>query len=281
VGRTEGHLVYSGSTSCSRSSRRDRPRANFFDARGVIVSDDSTTPCSRRYRTAMPRLPGTGRPLPAAGVQRRVRRAAPCEDARDVAQTVFMRVAERAGDYDPSTSSSAGSIALRSTSRSTCCAQRTRGSSTEDAEIPDGVAGPSAGSRTTSRARCWHRALEEDVRRRPHRDHAAPLLGAFLQEIAEVTGVDEKTVKSRALFETSRGSACGAAPELSDGPYRDAATDARRPHALRHRSRGAAALDGVLHRTAGACGVRSHAAPVRRALDAMPRVERRPGSPTA
>ena len=47
-------------------------------------------------------LRGPGRPIPEAGLQRGPADAHDREDARDVAQTVFLKVYEHLADYDPS-----------------------------------------------------------------------------------------------------------------------------------------------------------------------------------
>ena len=123
------------------------------------------------------------------------------EDARDVAQTVFMRIAERAGDYDPSHKffSWIYRIAVNESLNLLRRSGREEGLD-EDAEIPDGVAGPERRVEDGERARLLHRALKK----MSVADRTVITLRHFselsYQEIAEATGVDEKTVKSR-LFE--------------------------------------------------------------------------------
>jgi RNA polymerase sigma-70 factor (ECF subfamily) len=123
------------------------------------------------------------------------------DDARDVAQTVFMRVAERSGDYDPSHKffSWIYRIAVNEALNLLRRSGREEGLD-EDAEIPDAVAGPERRFEDDQRARLLHRALKK----MSVTDRTVITLRHFselsYQEIAEATGVDEKTVKSR-LFE--------------------------------------------------------------------------------
>jgi RNA polymerase sigma-70 factor (ECF subfamily) len=123
------------------------------------------------------------------------------DDARDVAQTVFMRVAERSGDYDPSHKffSWIYRIAINEALNLLRRSGREEGLD-EDAEIPDAVAGPERRFEHDERARLVHEALKK----MSVADRTVITLRHFselsYQEIAEATGVDEKTVKSR-LFE--------------------------------------------------------------------------------
>lgn len=123
------------------------------------------------------------------------------DDARDVAQTVFMRVAERSGDYDPSHKffSWIYRIAVNEALNLLRRSGREEGLD-EDAEIPDTVAGPERRFEDDERMRLLHKALKK----MSVADRTVITLRHFselsYQEIAEATGVDEKTVKSR-LFE--------------------------------------------------------------------------------
>jgi RNA polymerase sigma-70 factor (ECF subfamily) len=123
------------------------------------------------------------------------------DDARDVAQTVFMRVAERSGDYDPSHKffSWIYRIAVNEALNLLRRSGREEGLD-EDAEIPDAVAGPERRFEDDERARFVHEALKK----MSVADRTVITLRHFselsYQEIAEATGIDEKTVKSR-LFE--------------------------------------------------------------------------------
>ena len=123
------------------------------------------------------------------------------EDANDVTQSVFLKVAERLDDYDPQYRffSWIYRIAVNESLNLLRRSGREEGLD-EDAEIPDGVAGPERRFEDDERARLLHRALKK----MSVGDRTVITLRHFselsYQEIAEVTGVDEKTVKSR-LFE--------------------------------------------------------------------------------
>ncbi len=123
------------------------------------------------------------------------------DDARDVAQTVFLRVAERADDYDPSHKffSWIYRIAVNESLNLLRRTGREEGLD-EDAEIADAGAGPERRFEDDERAQLLHNALK----RMSVADRTVITLRHFselsYQEIAEAIGVDEKTVKSR-LFE--------------------------------------------------------------------------------
>jgi len=123
------------------------------------------------------------------------------DDARDIAQTVFLRVAERADDYDPSHKffSWIYRIAVNESLNLVRRSGREEGLD-EDVEISDATAGPERQFEDDERARLLHKALKK----MSVADRTVIALRHFselsYQEIAEATGVDEKTVKSR-LFE--------------------------------------------------------------------------------
>jgi len=123
------------------------------------------------------------------------------EDANDVAQTVFLRVAERLDEYDDRYRffSWIYRIAVNESLNLLRRSGREEGLD-EDAEIPDGVAGPERRFEDDERARLLHRALKK----MSVADRTVITLRHFSElsyrEIADVLGIDEKTVKSR-LFE--------------------------------------------------------------------------------
>lgn len=123
------------------------------------------------------------------------------DDARDVAQSVFLRVAERAEDYDPGHKffSWIYRIAVNESLNLLRGRRREEGLD-EDAEIPDASAGPEHRFENDERVRLLHHALKK----MSVTDRTVITLRHFselsYQEIAEAIGVDEKTVKSR-LFE--------------------------------------------------------------------------------
>jgi RNA polymerase sigma-70 factor (ECF subfamily) len=123
------------------------------------------------------------------------------DDARDVAQTVFMRVAERSDDYDPAHKffSWIYRIAVNEALNVLRRSGREDGLD-EDVEIADAGPGPERRLEDGERARLLHRALKK----MSVADRTVITLRHFSElsyhEIAEATGVDEKTVKSR-LFE--------------------------------------------------------------------------------
>jgi RNA polymerase sigma-70 factor (ECF subfamily) len=127
------------------------------------------------------------------------------DDARDVAQTVFLRVAERAGDYDPH--HKFFSWIYRIAVNESLNVLRRHGHEEaldEDADFPDGdFADPARRSEDGDRARHLRRALTK----MSVVDRTVLTLRHFSElsyaEIAEVLELDEKTVKSR-LFEARR-----------------------------------------------------------------------------
>ena len=123
------------------------------------------------------------------------------DDARDVAQTVFMRVAERADDYDPGHKFFSWIYRIAVNESLNVLRRNGREDALdEDAEIADARAGPEGTLEHEERARLVRRALAK----MSATDRTVITLRHFAelsyQEIAEATGVDEKTVKSR-LFE--------------------------------------------------------------------------------
>ena len=123
------------------------------------------------------------------------------EDARDVAQSVFLRIAERADDFDPG--HKFFSWIYRIAVNESLNRLRRRGREEgldEDAEIADAGAGPERRVEDDERAQLLHRALKK----MSVADRTVITLRHFselsYEEIAAAIGVDEKTVKSR-LFE--------------------------------------------------------------------------------
>lgn len=124
------------------------------------------------------------------------------EDARDVAQTVFMRVAERAGEYDPS--HRFFSWIYRIAVNEALNQQRREGREEaldEDADVADGdEADPQHHYEEGERSRLLRAALMK----LSVTDRTVITLRHFSElsyrEIGEVLDIDEKTVKSR-LFD--------------------------------------------------------------------------------
>jgi len=123
------------------------------------------------------------------------------DDARDVAQTVFLRVAERSDDYDPSHKFFSWIYRIAVNESLNLLRRSGREDSLdEDAELPETGAGPERRLEDDQRAQHLYRALKK----MSVADRTVITLRHFSElsyrEIAEAIGVDEKTVKSR-LFE--------------------------------------------------------------------------------
>jgi RNA polymerase sigma-70 factor (ECF subfamily) len=123
------------------------------------------------------------------------------EDASDVAQTVFLKVAERLDDYDPN--HRFFSWIYRIAVNEALNVLRRNGHEeplAEDADFEDGRKNPEDRASDGERAVQVRRALMK----LPANDRAVLVLRHFselsYQEIADALDVDEKTVKSR-LFE--------------------------------------------------------------------------------
>lgn len=124
------------------------------------------------------------------------------DDARDVAQTVFLRVAEHAGEYDPSRK--LFSWIYRIAVNEALNLRRRNGREEaldEDADIPDARdAEPPGRFESGERSRL----LRDALTRMSVHDRTVITLRHFSElsyrEIGDVLDVDEKTVKSR-LFE--------------------------------------------------------------------------------
>jgi RNA polymerase sigma-70 factor, ECF subfamily len=124
------------------------------------------------------------------------------EDADDIAQTVFLKAAERIADYDPRYKFF--SWIYRIAVNEALNVQRRRGHEEEldeDAELPDdGRAGPESQFGEQQRAR----ALRVALLKLTANDRLIITMRHFQEcsyaEMAEVLAVEEKTVKSR-LFE--------------------------------------------------------------------------------
>jgi RNA polymerase sigma-70 factor (ECF subfamily) len=123
------------------------------------------------------------------------------DDARDIAQTVFLRVAERSDDYDPSHKFFSWIYRIAVNESLNLLRRNGREEALdEEAEVPDGDADPERqfvdGERT--------RLVREALTRMSVADRTVITLRHFSElsyrEIADVLGIDEKTVKSR-LFE--------------------------------------------------------------------------------
>ena len=236
------------SISCSRSSRPGRPRRQLFGRPGVIVIDGTDHALLERFRrgdTAAFRALVVRYQRPVYNAAFGVLRNA--DDARDVAQTVFMRVAERSGDYDPGHKffSWIYRIAVNEALDSLRRNGREEGLD-EDAEIPDAVAGPERRFEDDERARLLHKALKK----MSVADRTVITLRHFselpYEEIAEATGVDARRPSSPGC--SKRGSACArCCRSFSDGPYRVVATDAR--SMARRRARSAPRWTGCWRRT--------------------------------
>jgi RNA polymerase sigma-70 factor (ECF subfamily) len=123
------------------------------------------------------------------------------DDARDVAQTVFMRIAERAGDYDPGYKFFSWIYRIAVNESLNVLRRSGREEALdEDAEVADPASGPERQLEDGERARLVRNALKK----MSVADRTVITLRHFselsYQEIAEAIGVDDKTVKSR-LFE--------------------------------------------------------------------------------
>ena len=124
------------------------------------------------------------------------------DDASDIAQDVFLKVAERLDEYDSHHSSSAGSTGLPSMSPSICCAATdTRSGWTTRSTFPGRTsANPESQATDAERTRHIQRALMD----LSVNDRTVLVLRHFsdcsYEEIAGILDLDEKTVKSR-LFE--------------------------------------------------------------------------------
>jgi RNA polymerase sigma-70 factor (ECF subfamily) len=124
------------------------------------------------------------------------------DDARDVAQTVFLKVVERLDDYDPRYKFF--SWIYRIAVNEALNQQRRHGHEEpldEDAEIPDGESpSPESQMQMAERSRHVHSALQS----LSTNDRTVLMLRHFSEcsydEIAEILDLDEKTVKSR-LYE--------------------------------------------------------------------------------
>jgi RNA polymerase sigma-70 factor (ECF subfamily) len=124
------------------------------------------------------------------------------EDARDVAQTVFLTLAERADEYDPR--HKLFSWIYRMAVNEALNVARRNGREEaldEDADLPDeDAAGPERSAEDGERARAVRGALA----RMSVSDRTVITLRHFAElpysEIAVALGIDEKTVKSR-LFD--------------------------------------------------------------------------------
>jgi RNA polymerase sigma-70 factor (ECF subfamily) len=124
------------------------------------------------------------------------------EDARDVAQTVFLTLAERAHEYDPRHKLFSW-IYRMAVNEALNVARRSGREEAldEDADLPDGdAAGPERSAEDRERARAVRGALA----RMSVSDRTVITLRHFAElpysEIAVALGIDEKTVKSR-LFD--------------------------------------------------------------------------------
>jgi RNA polymerase sigma-70 factor (ECF subfamily) len=123
------------------------------------------------------------------------------DDARDIAQTVFLRVAERADDYDPNHKFFSWIYRIAVNESLNLLRRNGREEALdEDADVPDGDADPERRVVDSERTRLVREALT----RMSVPDRIVITLRHFSElsyrEIADVIGVDEKTVKSR-LFE--------------------------------------------------------------------------------
>jgi RNA polymerase sigma-70 factor (ECF subfamily) len=124
------------------------------------------------------------------------------EDARDVAQSVFLRVAERCDDYDPRYRFFSWIYRIAVNEALNVLRRNGREEALdEDADFPADERGdPLQQVQDGERSRALHRAL----RKLPANDRTVLTLRHFAElsyaEIAQALDVDEKTVKSR-LFE--------------------------------------------------------------------------------
>ncbi|HEX4884453.1 MAG TPA: sigma-70 family RNA polymerase sigma factor [Casimicrobiaceae bacterium] len=124
------------------------------------------------------------------------------DDARDVAQTVFLRVAERCDDYDPRYKFFSWIYRIAVNESLNLLRRNGREEALDDdADFPDGdAADPQRRFEDGERSRALHRAIVK----LSVADRTVLTLRHFselsYQEIAQVLDVDEKTVKSR-LFE--------------------------------------------------------------------------------
>jgi RNA polymerase sigma-70 factor (ECF subfamily) len=123
------------------------------------------------------------------------------DDARDIAQTVFLRVAERSDDYDPSHKFFSWIYRIAVNESLNLLRRNGREEALdEEAEVPDGDADPERQLVDAERTRLVREALT----RMSVADRTVITLRHFSElsyrEIADVLGIDEKTVKSR-LFE--------------------------------------------------------------------------------